>query len=115
MIKEKDALLSDYRTLGIGKVDYSETKTRLKMAQISVGYTIILAKAAHSMRFNPKDAWESIHVLYGGDTIHLAFSTVMWMRLPNGELATTDAENASIFGPHFHRVFNNHRLIDWPM
>ena len=35
------------------------------------------------------------------------------MRLSHGELATTDAENASVFGPHFHRVFNNHRPIDW--
>ena len=37
----------------------------------------------------------------------------MRMRLPNGELATTDAENTYIFGPHFHRVFNNHIPIDW--
>ena len=37
----------------------------------------------------------------------------MWMRLPKWELATTDAENSSVFGPHFHRVFNNHRPIDW--
>ena len=27
----------------------------------------------------------------------------------------TDVDNASLFGPHFHRVFNNHRLIDWPV
>ena len=39
----------------------------------------------------------------------------MRMRLPNGALATTDAENASVFGPQFHRVFNYHRLIDWPV
>ena len=25
------------------------------------------------------------------------------------------AENASVFGPHFHRLFNNHRPIDWPV
>ena len=36
----------------------------------------------------------------------------MPMGLPSGELATTDTENASVFGPQFHRVFNNHRLID---
>ena len=39
----------------------------------------------------------------------------MQMCLPNGKLATTDAENASIFGPYFHRVFNSHRPIDWPV
>ena len=37
------------------------------------------------------------------------------MRLPNRELETTDAENASVFGPHFHRVFNNHIPIYWPV
>ena len=82
--------------------------------------TIALAKAAwsanqaekmHSMRFNPKELWESVHVLSGGDTIHQASPTVIRMRLPNRELATTDAENASVFGPHFHRVFKNHILI----
>ena len=26
-----------------------------------------------------------------------------------------DAENASVFCPHFHRVFINHRSIDWPV
>ena len=39
----------------------------------------------------------------------------MRMRLPNGKLETTDAENASVFGPQFHRVFNYNRLIDWPV
>ena len=37
------------------------------------------------------------------------------MQLPNRELTMTDAENASVFGPHFHRVFNNHIPIDWPV
>ena len=48
------------------------------------------------------------------DTSHYNPPTIMRMRLPNGELATTDAENSSVFGPQFHRVFNNHRPIDWP-
>ena len=67
------------------------------------------------MRFNPKEAWESVCVLSVGDTSHHASPTGMRMRLPNGELATTDAENASVFGPHFHRFFNNHRLVYWPV
>ena len=36
----------------------------------------------------------------------------MRMRLPNGELTTTDGGNASVFGPHSHKVFNN-IPIDW--
>ena len=67
------------------------------------------------MPLNPKDVWESVRVLSGGDTSHHASPTVMQMRLPNRELVTTDAENASVFGPHFHRVFNNHRPTDWPV
>ena len=39
--------------------------------------------------------------------------TVMRFKLPNGNLAVTDAENASILGPHFKRVYTNHRKIDW--
>ena len=71
------------------------------------------AEKIHSMRFNPKEAWEIVRVLSGEDTIHHASPTVMRMRLTNGELVTADAENASVFGPHFIRVFNNHRPIDW--
>ena len=67
------------------------------------------------MCLNPKEAWGSVRVLSGGDTSHHALPTVMRMRLSNGELATTDAENASLFGPQFHRFFNNHRPIDWPV
>ena len=37
----------------------------------------------------------------------------MRMSTPNGKLDTTDTENASVFGPHFHRVFKNHIHIDW--
>ena len=65
------------------------------------------------MSFNTKEAWESVRVLFGEDTSHYASPTVIHMRIPSEELATTDAENASVFGPHFHRVFNNHRRIDW--
>ena len=39
----------------------------------------------------------------------------MWMRLSTGKLAITDKENAEVLGPHFEKVFNNHRLIEWNM
>ena len=67
------------------------------------------------MRFNIKKAWESVRVLSGRDTSHHASSNVIRMQLPNGEMAMTYAENSSVFGPHFNRVSNNHRLIDWPV
>ena len=37
----------------------------------------------------------------------------MRFKLPNGNLAAIDAENASILGPHFEQVYTNHRKIDW--
>ena len=67
------------------------------------------------MRFNNKEAWESVCGLSEGDTSHPTLTTVMLIQLTNGELATTDAEIASVFGPHFHRIFNNHIPIDWPV
>ena len=65
------------------------------------------------MSFNPKEVWQNVCFLSVGDTIHHTFPTIMRMRLPNGELSKTDTENASVFGPHFHRVFNKHIPIDW--
>ena len=44
------------------------------------------------MLFNPKEALESVRVLSLGDKIHHTLPTFMWMRLPKGELATTDAK-----------------------
>ena len=44
--------------------------------------------------------------------IHSASTTIMRVCLPNGELVKTDAENASLFGPHINRVFNKHRPIN---
>ena len=67
------------------------------------------------MYFNPQESWKCLCVLSGGGTIHHASPAVMRMRLPNGELATADAENASVFGRHFHRIFNNHIPIYWPV
>ena len=99
LIEERDAMLSDYRTLGIGKVYSLEAKQRLKFAQLAVDDAIVLAKSAwsayqaekiHSMRFNPKEEWESVRVISGGDTSHHSSPTVMQMRLLNGEMATTD-------------------------
>ena len=37
----------------------------------------------------------------------------MRLRLPNGDLATTDAENASVMGPHLAKVYQAHRPVDF--
>ena len=44
---------------------------------------------------------------------HHKAPTVMRFKLPNGNLASTDAENASILGPHSKRVYTNHQKIEW--
>ena len=49
----------------------------------------------------------------GGKEIHHENPVVMRMRLPNGKIATTDAENASILAQHFERVYIAHRPIVW--
>ena len=65
------------------------------------------------MSFKPKAAWESVKILTGGTTSHHAKPTTMRMRLPTGKLATTDKEDAEVLGPHFEKVFNKHRPIEW--
>ena len=67
------------------------------------------------MWFNPKEAWQSVSVLSEEDKSNQTSPTIMRVQITNRELATTDAENASIFGPHAPRIFNNNRLIYWPV
>ena len=38
----------------------------------------------------------------------------MYLLLIDGNLATTDADNASILAPHLERVYTNHRPVHWP-
>ena len=33
--------------------------------------------------------------------------------LPTGLLASTDAENSSVMGPHFEKVYTKHRQVVW--
>ena len=121
MIKETNELLYDYKNLGIDKGDTYETKIRLKVALLAVDDDIALAKAAwsahqlkkiHSMQFNPEEVCDSVRVLSGVDRSHHTSPTTMRMLIPNGELVKIYSEHFSIFGPQFHRVFNNHRPID---
>ena len=37
----------------------------------------------------------------------------MRLCLPNGELASTDKQNASVMGPHLSKVYPNHRPVIW--
>jgi hypothetical protein len=66
----------------------------------------------HNMKVNPCVAWEHIRLLAKGKTAHHKKTTNMAMRLLDGMRATNASENMSVFGPHFNRVFNNHRLVN---
>ena len=65
------------------------------------------------MRFTPKDVWESVEILAGGMTSHHKKPTVMRLKIINGELATTDAENASVMGTYLETFYINYRPVDW--
>ena len=65
------------------------------------------------MRFNPKTARESVKVLAGRMTRYHKATTVMRPKLPYGKLVSIDAENASVMGPHFEKVYTNHRNVAW--
>ena len=102
--------------------DTSKVRLQLSQAQTSVTDLISLAKASwsahqsgkiHNMSFNPKAAWGNVKILTGGTTSHHTKPTIMRMRLSTGKLATTDKENAEVLGPHFEKVFNKHRPIEW--
>ena len=67
------------------------------------------------MQYTPKEVWQIVCVVSGGDTSRYALPTIKCMCLPKVKLATTDAEIASIFCPHFDRIFSNHRPIDWTL
>ena len=76
-------------------------------------WSSVQADKIHNMNKNPKDAWAAIKILKKGLTGHHVHSTIMHMKLPSGALASTDKENASIFGPHLEKVYNAKRPVDW--
>ena len=121
IISYRDHLLRQLRTMD-SPTEATFLKAHLDTAQNEVTDNISLAKAAwsslqaeqiHTMRFNPKTAWESVKVLAGGMTSHHKAPTVMRLMLPTGTLASTDAENASVMGPHFEKVYTNHQQVVW--
>ena len=117
-ISQRDSLLSDIRK---SKFIFNvNLKDQLRNANKKVKDAVSIAKSkwkahlaalVHSMPFSPKTAWQSIKDIAGGFSGHHTKTTRMAMKLPNGNLATTDAENLEVFGPHFEQVYNNHRSI----
>ena len=121
VIQHRDHLLRHLQSKDPSE-DTTAIKDLLKAAQNVVSDHVSLAKASwsthqatiiHNMRFTSKYAWESVKILAGGMTIHHKKPTVMSLKLTNGELATTDAENTSVMEAHLGKVYRNHWLVDW--
>ena len=115
-IQHIDQLLQHLRSKDPSE-DNTAIKVELRSAQNIVSDHVSLAKAAwsthqatiiHNMRFTPKDTWASVKVLSGGMKSHHKKPTVMQLKLTNGKLATIDAENVSVMGPHLEKVYINH-------
>jgi hypothetical protein len=96
-------------------------RTQLQCLNKNVKDKVLIAKARwaahvcskiHNMRTNPRIAWEYIRLLTGGSTAHHTNKVKMVMNMANGRPATNGKENMEVFGPHFKRVFNNHRPVN---
>jgi hypothetical protein len=64
------------------------------------------------MKTDPRQAWENVTILKGGDTTHHKPTINMAMQKPDGSIATNAKENLSVFGPHFSNVLDNERTTD---
>ena len=63
-----------------------------------------LVEVIHNMNFRPKEAWKNIRLLSKGERSHHSTPSTIQMRMPSGELATTDEENVRVFSDHFGKV-----------
>jgi hypothetical protein len=121
-IEERNQLLHALRSSADLPPSIADSmRVQLQCLNKNVKGKVLLAKARwvahlcskiHDMRSNPRFAWEYIHLLTGGTTVNHEKKAQMAMKMANGELATNGKENMAVFGPHFDRVFNNHRPVN---
>ena len=98
-----------------------QTLDKLKKLQWEVDEVIAMAKTRwsrhlaeviHNMNFRPKEAWANIRLLSKGERSHHSAPSTIQMRMPSGELATTDEENVRVFSAHFGKVLNDLKDTD---
>ena len=121
-IKERNQLLHELRSAtDLPPSIIDSMRTQLQCLNKNVKDKVLIAKARwaahvcskiHDMRANPRVAWEYIRLLTNGSTAHHKKKVKMAMKMANGKPATNGKENMAVFGPHFERVFNNHRPVD---
>ena len=114
----KNSILTQIRSLDPSTRNIGNLKNRAKKAQTEVMGKIAPAKAVwsmhqakviHHMCFTLKEAWRSVKILTEDLKISRTAPTVMQLRF----LATTDAENASVMGPHLVSIYQKHCLRIW--
>jgi hypothetical protein len=95
-------------------------RVQLRCLNKNVKDKVLIAKARwaahlcskiHNMCSNPRVAWEYIRLL-PKEALPITKKVKMAMKMADGKLATNGKENMTVFGPHFDRVFNNHRPVD---
>ena len=121
-IEERNQLLHEIRNANdLPPSILDSMRTQLQHLNKNVKDKVLIAKARwaahvcskiHNMRTNPREAWEYIRILTGGSKAHHKKKVKMAMKMENGKPATNSKENMAVFGPHFERVFNNHRPVD---
>jgi hypothetical protein len=121
-IEEHNQLLHELRSAtDLPPSILDSMRTQLQCLNKNVKDKVLIAKARwaahvcskiHDMRTNPRVAWEYIRLLTGGSIAHHKKKVTMAMKMANGKPATNGKENMAVFGPHFERVFNNHRPVD---
>eukprot|EP00978_Attheya_sp_CCMP212_P021094 scaffold61228_cov46-Attheya_sp.AAC.2 len=93
---------------------YKEARSNLKreIKKAKVKWYEDRAEEIGAMNFDPKNAWKAIKEIRDGFEGHHKAQSDLKMRKPNGEIATSDAENADVMSTHFKFFFNNdHREI----
>jgi len=65
------------------------------------------------MRFYPGLGWKSVYILSDGDSAHHKKPKTRSLWKADGTLTQNDEEEAEIWDPHFTKVFNNKRDVNW--
>ena len=121
-MEERNRLLHLTRIAGLPTEELKQVKADLRRMQSHIDDESRLAMGRwaedhatklSNMAFSPRLAWQSVYILAGGDSAHHKNIKNMLLRKADGELAKNDDKNAEILEPHFKKVFNNKRDIDW--
>ena len=81
---------------------YLKASTRVKdlVTTARANWARKQAEKISNLNLFPGEAWRAAKEVMAGDRCHHKSPTVMKMKLPNGNLATNDKQNADVFAAH---------------